>query len=399
MQINPSINGWIEKYLNQYANEISHYATDEDFFVACQNSGLIYGYVVNYHLKISIDDKKWDSEEKIKVGFLSTLIALYKTENGNDVSAFIETLIQFYSQISKGKFSFLRMVLPDANSYQKLESIINERLQTKDNIVTKNFTHMVTNAMLFIDVLAFEYYLKNTHISLDFFKDLERKCLALIMLSLNVKINKSEYDLMLLKMFENSLRYSKISTINSDDIMVVIFEGKRSVLESLYLYEVAHMTLLSDGVVYENEQIYLDDFALKLNLNKNKQNTGFELVSFIEKYKKELPFFNLNHPVKQFYNNTQDNIGKLVSRNKTRLIKELSESKELVKLLRKSTQHDLSFEEKKKVKKQLLDICKSIPSLTIFLLPGGGLLLPILIKYIPQLLPSAFNENLNDDYL
>lgn len=396
MQINPSINGWIEKYFNQYANEISHYATDEDFFVACQKSGLIYGYVVNYHLNSEIDDSKWDNEEKIKVGFLSTLLALYKTKKGNDVADFIETIIQFYDQISKGKFSFMKMVLPDSNSFQKLESIINERLQTNDNIVTKNFTHMVTNAMLFIDVLAFEFYLKNNTISLDFFKDLERKCLALIMLSLNVKINKSEYDSMLLKMFENSLRYSKVSKINSDEIINVIFEGNRSVLESLYLHEVAHMTLLSDGVVYENEQKFLDEFTLKLNLNKNIQNTGYELVEFINKYKKELPFFNLNHPVKQFYNNTQDNIGKLVSRNKSRLIKELSESKELVKLLRKSTQSDLSFEEKKKVKKQLLDICKSIPSLTIFLLPGGGLLLPILIKFIPQLLPSAFNENLND---
>ena len=396
MQINPSINGWIEKYLNQYANEITHYATDEDFFVACQNSGLIYGYVVNYHLTSDVDDTKWDTEEKIKVGFLSTLIALYKTKSGEDVDGFIETIIQFYNQIAKGKFSFMKMVLPDANSFQKLESIINERLQTNDNIVTKNFTHMVTNAMLFIDVLAFEFYLKNNTINLDFFKDLERKCLALIMLSLNVKIDKSEYDLMLLKMFENSLRYSKVSKINEAEIFEVIFEGNRSTLENLYLYEVAHMTLLSDGVVYENEQIFLYEFALKLKLNKTKENTGCELVNFISKYKKELPFFNLNHPVKQFYNNTQDNIGKLVSRNKTRLIKELSESKELVKLLRKSTQHDLSFEEKKKVKKQLLDICKTIPSLTIFLLPGGGLLLPILIKFIPQLLPSAFNENLND---
>lgn len=396
MQINPSINGWIEKYLHQYANEISHYATDEAFFVACQKSGLIYGYVINYHLSVAIDDTKWDTEEKIKVGFLSTLIALYKTKKGGNVEEFIETITQFYNQISKGKFSFLKMVLPDANSFQKLESIINERLQTNDNIVTKNFTHMVTNAMLFIDVLAFEFYLKNDTISLEFFKDLERKCLALIMLSLNVKIDKSEYDSMLLKMFENSLRYSKVSKINKEEIIEVIFEGKRTTLENLYLYEVAHMTLLSDGIVYENEQKFLNEFALKLNLNKTNQNTGYELVRFINKHKKELPFFNLNHPVKQFYNNTQDNIGKLVSRNKTRLIKELSESKELVKLLRKSTQHDLSFEEKKKVKKQLLDICKSIPSLTIFLLPGGGLLLPILIKFIPQLLPSAFNENLND---
>ena len=68
-----------------------------------------------------------------------------------------------------------------------------------------------------------------------------------------------------------------------------------------------------------------------------------------------------------------------------------------MKLIAYSTKRDLSDKEKKKMKKQLLDICKTIPSLTIFLLPGGGLLLPILIKFIPQLLPSAFNENLDID--
>jgi hypothetical protein len=78
------------------------------------------------------------------------------------------------------------------------------------------------------------------------------------------------------------------------------------------------------------------------------------------------------------------------------LIKEISQSKELMQLLAKSANKDLSKEEKKKVKKQLLDICKTIPSLTIFLIPGGSLLLPILIKFIPQLLPSSFNENLED---
>jgi hypothetical protein len=332
----------------------------------------------------------------MKVGFLATLFALYKTKKETDIQLFIEDLFRFYTIISKGNFSFLNMVLPHANSYQKLESFINERLQTNDNIVTKNFTHMVTNSMLYIDVLAFEYYLNQNTINLDFFKNLERKCLALIMFSLNVKKQKSEYDIMLLKMFENSLRYSKVSKVKSNEIIDVVFEGNRSALEGMYLYEIAHMTLISDGVVNENEQVFLSEFALKLGLNKLNQNTGYELFEFIKKNKNNLPFYNLNHPVKQFYTNTQDNITKLVSRNKTRLLKELSESKELVKLLRKSTQNELSFEEKKKVKKQLLDICKSIPSLTIFLLPGGGLLLPILIKFIPQLLPSAFNENLKD---
>jgi len=40
----------------------------------------------------------------------------------------------------------------------------------------------------------------------------------------------------------------------------------------------------------------------------------------------------------------------------------------------------------------LLDICKSIPAFTVFMLPGGALLLPLLIKAIPKLLPSAFRD-------
>lgn len=199
---------------------------------------------------------------------------------------FIEDLFQFYAVISKGNFSFLNMVLPHANSYQKLESIINERLQTNDNIVTKNFTHLVTNSMLYIDILAFEYYLNHNTIELDFFKNLERKCLALIMFSLNVKKHKSEYDIILLKMFENSLRYSKVSKVKSNEIIDVVFEGNRSELESLYLYEIAHMTLLSDGIVYDYEQVFLSDLVLKLSLNKNNQNIDYELVNFINKHKK-----------------------------------------------------------------------------------------------------------------
>ncbi len=79
------------------------------------------------------------------------------------------------------------------------------------------------------------------------------------------------------------------------------------------------------------------------------------------------------------------------------MVKELVQSKELMRLLALSTQRDLDETEKKRVRNQLLDICKTIPSLTIFLIPGGSLLLPILIKFIPQLLPSAFNENLEDE--
>ena len=88
-----------------------------------------------------------------------------------------------------------------------------------------------------------------------------------------------------------------------------------------------------------------------------------------------------------------EEIKELLLKNKKRLHLELQQSKEAIYLLKKSTHTTLSEEEKEKVKNQLLDICKAIPSFTIFMLPGGGLLLPLLIKLIPEILPSAFRED------
>ena len=83
----------------------------------------------------------------------------------------------------------------------------------------------------------------------------------------------------------------------------------------------------------------------------------------------------------------------LLQKNKKLFLKEVSESKELVFLLKKSITVDLSKEEKEKVKEQMLDICKAIPAFTVFMLPGGALLLPLLVKMIPTILPSSYRED------
>jgi hypothetical protein len=91
---------------------------------------------------------------------------------------------------------------------------------------------------------------------------------------------------------------------------------------------------------------------------------------------------------------TVDEIKLLLLKNKLRLHQELSQSKEALFLLRKSTHTSLNEEEKLKVRLQLLDICKAIPSLAVFMLPGGALLLPLLIKLLPDMLPSTFRDDL-----
>ena len=92
-----------------------------------------------------------------------------------------------------------------------------------------------------------------------------------------------------------------------------------------------------------------------------------------------------------------EEIKALLYRNKLRLDQELRQSKEAISLIKKSTHANLSEEEKDKIKIQLLDICKAIPALAVFLLPGGALLLPLLIKLIPDILPSAFQDDLPGD--
>lgn len=91
--------------------------------------------------------------------------------------------------------------------------------------------------------------------------------------------------------------------------------------------------------------------------------------------------------------NRIEEIKKLLYKNKQKLAQELKQSKEAIYLIKKATHSNLSDEEKEKIKVQLLDVCKAIPSLAVFLMPGGVLLLPLLIKLIPDILPSAFQED------
>jgi len=194
------------------------------------------------------------------------------------------------------------------------------------------------------------------------------------------------------------VRYTKFSKVSFQNLDALPLDYFTYELEKYYLLDLTGLTLWNDNVV-ENEEIY---FLHKLAETMNVADTFVDQSvlatnEFISKHKKEIQYFNYSNPVKHFYDQTTNGVVLLINRNKKRLTKEISESKELMQLLAKSTNKDLSQDEKKKVKKQLLDICKSVPSLTIFLLPGGALLLPILIKFIPQLLPSAFNENLDDE--
>jgi hypothetical protein len=49
--------------------------------------------------------------------------------------------------------------MPKTHVFSQLEKIIDTRVKTNDNIISKSFSHVLTNALVFVDVLAFEHFL------------------------------------------------------------------------------------------------------------------------------------------------------------------------------------------------------------------------------------------------
>jgi hypothetical protein len=142
------------------------------------------------------------------------------------------------------------------------------------------------------------------------------------------------------------------------------------------------------------EKEFIEKLSLKLELTSEKlEQLYFSVAEFFSVHNERLEFLKNNAAAQQFQDYMNDKIVKIVKKNVDNIMKEIGETKELSELLLKATTKPLTAEEKQKVQDQLIDVAKSIPALAIFALPGGGILLPILIKVLPfNILPSSFQD-------
>jgi len=394
--INPSAPGWIDKFfIEQKTSERALMISEEEFYKRTRATGFIFGHIVDFDTPNPISLKGRLPVEISKLGMLNTLYQMYCLEKGDtNASHFIKEAVAFYNLLTPKGFNPLQKMLPSSSDSSKLEKIIHDRVQTNEDLFSKSFSHVITNALLFVDVLAFKKYLEKGSLPEKYFNRLEDIVMKIVSISLKSKTGVSVHDDLLQKLFESSVRYTKSSNKDVKTIDDLDLNYLDNTLEKFYVIDLAGISLWSDAKVENEERYFLFKLGEKLDIKETSIIDSIHFINnFIERYKDEIPYFNNSNPVKNFYDHTTESVQILINRNKNRLIKELSQSKELMQLLAKSTLRELDKDEKKKIKAQLLDICKTVPSLTIFLLPGGSLLLPILIKFIPQLLPSAFNEN------
>lgn len=392
--MNPSAKGWIKKLLAESHSDQTTPVTYslDDLYNELKVSGFVYGTNLKAIFD-SVEQTDLTHEELCKVNMILSFHFIHR--NYAAERNFVDSVTDFYNIIDDFKSSFFQeLFLGKKKSYDLLESMINKRIAIDDNVITKNFNYLITNTLLFVDVLAYEKYLQSGEITDQYLHDLESTIETIIFAALDLKTEKTKYDKSLIKLFESSFRYDHRERLSYEEVI----KNVSNPLTKYYIVDLVCMTFWTDKIIDDDEHAFLERLGKDLQLtNEDLMKSSADIVAFYTEHKDEVALLKSRNMIQSFYENSSNMVTKLINRNKKRLGTELYESKELMILLTQSTTRSLTDEEQKRVKEQLLDIFKSIPSLAIFMLPGGMLLLPIVIKYIPNILPSGFDDNRLDE--
>jgi hypothetical protein len=391
--MNPSAAGWIEKFGSIVSSHHNLYTNFDELYQGVKKNGFVYGINIDIPGFIELNHKL-SEDEKGKINLLNCLYFTFRLQtNETDFVSFVEEIFKFYKNLEVDKISFLGKLFIGSNTYSKLEKVLASRVYLEDNIISKTFNSFITNSLLFVDVLLFKTYLTNKKNIVEHAQRLEYLAINITYHALNSKeMNKK--DEKLAQLLVSSLTYINGESQKFDGSYREELLKNDSIWEKQYLLDMACLTVWEDYSLEYQESEFIYGIGKDLGFtNETIRKSLTDVTIFFSENESKIPFLKEQNLAVQFYDNMGRLVNRLILRNSKRLQKELSESAELVSLLSKSTLRELTDDERKKVQEQLLDIFKSIPSLAIFLLPGGAVLLPIFIKLIPKLLPSSFDEN------
>ncbi|MFH1811727.1 MAG: hypothetical protein ABIJ09_23510 [Pseudomonadota bacterium] len=169
-------------------------------------------------------------------------------------------------------------------------------------------------------------------------------------------------------------------------------EGRRSVG---YLLEQVLLAAVIDGHIDRDERRFVDQLAAQLEVpDLQLRRIEVRVRRFVEAHRDLFDLFTETQYYGRLGGLVQKRVVGLVQRNLDALVTEIRQTGELATLLtRAAGGHSLDDSERARVREQLLDIVRAVPSLALFALPGGALLLPIVLRLLPwDLRPSAFRD-------
>lgn len=414
---NPESKNWIKKYFSLVENNIITLDINPlvlndvekkslHILELSENTGLIYGasnkLIFTQHLNLKIT-----KEERLKLLLFESLIFIYRLHNTStfDAQKFLMCLVQFYDL----KFDLYGhrwyYFLPKKDASNNLENLLTKRIKVKSSYSQTNywFNHL-SNSLLFIDLILFHSFCAHQKPTFEEHYDPYTQTILTFIFGKTNSIDPIHPDFIDRRILKNLILSSGLEDSISD-LLTNTNEKDEHFLEAekflkthpmLASFAFHLLVFVNNPMPTENynSESYLYKSAVELGLSiQDAESIYWECRKSLSEYSPEFSDLISDSESKILFNHLSKKYSRILGRNKDKFILELRESKELVELVRKSTKEELSQSEKELVKRQFLDLMKTVPSIGIFLIPGGSLLLPLILKLIPDLMPSAFKDN------
>lgn len=368
-------------------------------------SGIIFGvYAESIFIKNQGEDN-WTNHEKLIILYFESMLLVYLCNNPGDFKQeeFLNRLEHFLNLSGSEEIEKIWSINRWLKVPGNIEKTIAERTRIPLNFNDKIWVSYLQNSLCYLDIVLFDEYVKNSEAT-DFVS-LRRQKVKLTLCTLIQAFQADSFlDESERKMFNLFLASADLSSEDREEFEQLLTEGvplssikeasTMSILFRKYLFELAVFSMLSDTDFSSRERKVLSQMADTLNLSSLEIKESYDIIeTFAIRNEEIVTKLKSDSSYEKILNRLSSKWSKLFLRNKDKLVKELKESNELVALIKKSMNEPLSEEEKTKVKSQFFDIVKSVPSLAIFMLPGGAFLLPFVLKIVPDLIPSAFRDN------
>jgi hypothetical protein len=412
----PSAKNWIAKYFTYVdSGEIviadsTHFKggsdekNDEILHFFANHTGLTFGSPTRL---IFSEEMKFDltQEEKLKVLLFEALIIVYIQESQKpfNENEFIACLCRFYTPDKVTNIYPWLSVFYSDKPKNALERLFSKRIKIKSSLKESNFwLNYLSNSFVYLDVIMFSAYLRGK--SKGFENHSESYALQILQASVFAAKVDDKIDVIDYKLISYFISSAGISEQNETIINELIknneiklsdcYFQRDNTLLSYYVFDVATFMLETTNQRYIIEHAFHLELGTMLGLNQAERESSIsQCKAFIMQYTPSIELLTTSSESKMVYSNLSKRYLKILGRNKDKFLEEVKESKELLALVKKSMHTELTIKEKEIVKTQFKDILKTMPSLAIFLIPGGSLLLPLILKLVPDLLPSAFKSN------
>lgn len=418
----PHEKGWLKEYL-EFRKDLLKDLTqkrgshpEHSLYSIIQPTGIMYGQTVGY--LDHPDAEQWNEKDKMKIllaeSLLSSSLLFYdkpvKTPEELSQVFFktIEDVGNFYNNI------FPELATPNKTLFGKkrsplevAEKILDKRIERTSEFKGNFWMYFFHNSLLFLDIYIFGQWIHTNadKIVADFFR-YERDELRFSIIKVLAAAAHSDnvVDFEERKLFEYFIQSTDLTAEKKKEAFQIFNDGisieemnlpsENSWILKKYFLEVAILTTWADKRVEAAEQSFLKRFCDYLSFSDDDlENSLIAIEGFVLEHWNQLEYLQDKQEYSKVSEHFINRISKIAERNKSRLIRGLQNSEDVLQLLKKARTEELTAEESERIRQELILILKTIPTFVIISLPQRFLTLPMLLKILPK---NLFSEGIDD---